>query len=493
MISIDISAINSRRIRTLLHFLNDIYKCELQPDDNMIDEFIAAYIPEEKDFIFQHTKGKYRELNNLQFVSDRENIRKCDSFNSGIYNVCSILVSIDRDYNKNFEIIDSIELEEYEEAAKLLNDKIENLITVQLGVSNYVIEHNQERGKFDFAKHYNVAPDIHIYIVKQRNLQWMKRMQNKLQGHDLFFSDILLFWELSIVRRKCDILKLMLALICICKSYEYDNDMNKCAEIFIDLFQEIMFCGEIHKIYVQQKAMDEDIPANKRGSEHATTRFSIIFSAENEDIFVLRVDLPHKSEMKLHLNMHECVDGQMLPTGYPLENSKKNISMLKTWAEGEGKELFYELNNHIWFRSNFEDKLRVLEISEGSKNNLSELFRDRCHYSVDLDIESEKEFIGFTNELKDYIANFSLQSNVFLSFDRDTLDYGNEIKNIRMQQRCLKELSNAVVEYCNASIEGDKSLWKIFSRMGLEEKIGKGEFIEMDFSKCWEWIDKCVL
>ncbi len=53
----------------------------------------------------------------------------------------------------------------------------------------------------------------------------------------------------------------------------------------------------------------------KRGSDDATTRFSIIFSACNDDVYLLRIDLPHKGEEKLHLNMQELINGKLLATG----------------------------------------------------------------------------------------------------------------------------------------------------------------------------------
>ena len=147
---VDISDFESQRVRTLLCFLNDIYKCELQPDENIVNEFIETYIPEARDFVFSQTNGCYRQLNNLKFVTEkrlhreeydiRKMIRGSDYFNSGIYNICNLLVSIDRDYHINFEILEKIELGEYTEAAKLFNDKISNLIIIQLGVSNYIIE-----------------------------------------------------------------------------------------------------------------------------------------------------------------------------------------------------------------------------------------------------------------------------------------------------------------------------------------------------------------
>ncbi|MBQ2886454.1 MAG: hypothetical protein IJE43_22270 [Alphaproteobacteria bacterium] len=500
---VDISDFESQRVRTLLCFLNDIYKCELQPDENIVNEFIETYIPEARDFVFSQTNGCYRQLNNLKFVTEkrlhreeydiRKMIRGSDYFNSGIYNICNLLVSIDRDYHINFEILEKIELGEYTEAAKLFNDKISNLIIIQLGVSNYIIEINQKRNKFDFAKHYNVAPDINNFIVRQRNLQYEKNIRDVKQEHDMFVSDIMLFFELSIIKRKNDVLKLMMALICLCKSYEYDEYINNYAEIFIDMFQEIMFCGEIHKIYVQQKKFDKNVPADERGSKNATTRISIIFSAGNNDIFILRIDLPHKGEKKLHLNMHECVNGEILPTGYPLEHSRDNIKMLRLLVGENFDTLFYLLNNHIWFRCNFENRLNNMEIEINAKSNLAELFYGRCHYAIDLDMENEEKFWRFTDELQEYISNFSLKSNIFCAFDKDTIDYSKEIKKIRLQQNCLDKIVDVAIESCNESIEGNKSLWEIFSRQGLDETISEEDFLRMDFSKCWEYIDKFIL
>ena len=78
----------------------------------------------------------------------------------------------------------------------------------------------------------------------------------------------------------------------------------------------------------------------KRGSDDATTRFSIIFSACNDDVYLLRIDLPHKGEEKLHLNMQELINGKLLATGYPLDDDVENNKKLTDLLGNKFDEIF---------------------------------------------------------------------------------------------------------------------------------------------------------
>ena len=228
---------------------------------------------------------------------------------------------------------------EYEEVYKKINSKIADLIFISNGVADYVMD--IYRGKeFNFSKHYAIMPDMHKYLIYQRNIQSTKDIKKLIGKNNCFISDIVLGFELLIVKRKTDILKLILALICIYKSYEYEEYMQDYAKQLIDLIQEIMFCGEIHKIYIQMKEYNIEIPMDERGSDDATTRFSIIFTASNDDIYLLRIDLPHKGEEKFHLNLQEYINGKLVATGYPLDDDIKNNERLRDLLGNKFDEIF---------------------------------------------------------------------------------------------------------------------------------------------------------
>ncbi len=302
-------------------------------------------------------------------------------------------------------------------------------------------------------------------------------------------SDVLLFFELIIAKNKEDILKILMALICIFKSYEYSETIRNFAKTLIDILQEIMYCGEIHKVYIQMKELNKEIPVEKRGSRDATTRFSIIFSASNEDIFLLRIDLPHKGVNKLHINMQEKAAGKMIETGIPYD-AVENDKMIREIAGDDFDSLFFGINHHIWFRSEFLNKVDQLKAGKDKKEKLFKLFRDRSHYSIDCSESSEEQYDEFVGELSDFLQRFKLSRNVLCSFDKNSLDMENEIYEIRRQQCILKELMECFKQSDNCSVDANVLLWVIFGTGKLQECIDKAEFMKLDLSECWELIDR---
>lgn len=518
---VDISFVESKSIRTLLRFLCFIFENEVKPSEQEVQDFIDNYIPEMKDHILSWTQNNLQVLENLEFVSPAteklkeqeraiieekgsKNFEDIEDIVEEIYNLkypyrldtvacnlCTLLIISDNINSQNAYLFDCIELEEYEEAYKILSSKVEGLILISNGVANYIMD--IFRGEIDFSKHYLATPDIYNCINKQKWLQLHKEYLVKEKGHNCFLSDVLLFFELMIAKNKEDILKILMALICIFKSYEYNEAVRNFARTLIDILQEIMYCGEIHKIYIQLKEINREIPVGKRGSSDATTRFSIIFSASNGDIFLLRIDLPHKGVDRLHINIQEKVAGRMIETCVPIEATAENNKMIREIAGEDFDSLFFCINRHIWFRSDFLKKINQLADDKNKKEKLLNLFHDRSHYSIDCGESNEEQYDEFVSELCDYLQRFRLSRNVMCSFDKNSLDIENEVFEVRRQQHILKKLMECFEQSDNCSVDANVLLWEIFGTEKLKKRISKYEFMKLDLSKCWEWLDGLAL
>lgn len=302
--------------KTLLFFFQDLFKCKEVNYKKAIDTFTATYLYSCKDicaevqnnprigFVTAHYLKHMRRLRKRAFELIRQECELVDKledsnlsgnekskleeqiieiheklrdaikeiylyrnreFNCGIYNICDLLCQVDEDYDENELIWESIEEQNFDETYQFLDDKCNRLIWIHLGVSNYLIEENQRREKFYFNKHYDVVPDLHSAAVTQKRFQIIKKYRKYVPDTDSHLSDLLLHFDLSEVRRKNDIEKFFIALICIMKSYEYEDDFKEYAYILSDILQEIMFCGEIHKIYIQQKGVDKKCYAGGAG------------------------------------------------------------------------------------------------------------------------------------------------------------------------------------------------------------------------------------
>lgn len=515
MKKIDISYIESKLIRTLLRFLSYVFRNEVKPTEEEVHDFILNYIPEMRDIMMDWTQNNLINLSEIEFVSDatnrleeRENdiVRGrgekdfdeiCEEINNLKYpyrldrvacNLCTILITTDKLNNENAWLFDCIQLEEYTEAYKILSNKVDGLILISNGVSNYIMDIFRE--EFDLRKHYLVTPDIYININRQKEVQLYKKYLVKEKNHKCFLSDILLFFELTAQKNKEDILKILMALICMIKSCEYSETIRNCARKLIIILQEIMFCGEIHKVYIQMKEIDKDIPVEQRGSNDATTRFSIIFSASNEDIYLLRIDLPHKGEGSFHINMQEKVVNKMKEAGYPLEATYENNKMLREIVGDDFDRLFFCLNHYIWFKSDFIKKINQLNYDGDKKEKLSGLFRDRSHYAIDIGEGNEEQYYEFTSELRDYLQRFKLSRNVICSFNKDSLNVEDEMVEVRRQQHLINQLMECYNRSDNCSVDANVLLWHIYGGDELKKRISKEEFMTLDLSKCWSLIDR---
>ncbi len=299
-------------------------------------------------------------------------------------------------------------------------------------------------------------------------------------------------FELLIVKRKTDILKLILALICIYKSYEYEEYMQDYAKQLIDLIQEIMFCGEIHKIYIQMKEYNIEIPMDERGSDDATTRFSIIFTASNDDIYLLRIDLPHKGEEKFHLNLQEYINGKLLATGYPLDDDIKNNEKLRDLLGNKFDEIFFRNEGHIWFKADFENKLEKMNIGQETKKELLMLFKYRCHYPIVFNVNDENKYVEFLEEMKEYLVSFDLEGSIIKSYDKNTKNIEEEVIKIRIIQMYINKLMEGMEKSTNTTVNGNKYIWELFKGLGLNKRIDEEVFMTYSLSECWKYVDEYI-
>lgn len=539
MKEINISCYSNKRVRTLIRFFNHIFINSIQPDINMAEEFVDRYIPDTKKFILGSTKGNLKNLNNILFVSDNEKRIKeefeekrknffknsiaryissgkisvsvlkqmfgeiieseeiiSDSFqryklDSVASNICTILITIDISLKEDENIFINIELGEYEEVYKKINSKIADLIFISNGVADYVMD--IYRGKeFNFSKHYAIMPDMHKYLIYQRNIQSTKDIKKLIGKNNCFISDIVLGFELLIVKRKTDILELILALICIYKSYEYEEYMQDYAKQLIDLIQEIMFCGEIHKIYIQMKEYNIEIPMDERGSDDATTRFSIIFTASNDDIYLLRIDLPHKGEEKFHLNLHEYINGKLVATGYPLDDDIKNNERLRDLLGNKFDEIFFRNEGHIWFKADFENRLEKMNIGQETKKELLTLFKYRCHYPIVFNVNDENKYVEFLEEMKEYLVSFDLEGSIIKSYNKNTKNIEEEVIKIRIIQMYINKLMEGMEKSTNTTVNGNKYIWELFKGLGLNKRIDEEVFMTYSLSECWKYVDEYI-
>ncbi len=455
---------NKKNMGVVKELLKDKFKLI----EDIIDE---AYSKREKD------TDKYR--------------KRMEPYNYTCYNPCLLLMSIDRNLGVDDDYVIYNAEEKYEEAFKCISEKLEGISMISLGVSSLAIEMNQAEGTFCGSDHYNSSSNLIELLKNMRSIEFVKAEDSKSGEAGMYFVekrkiriiDILQLMSLNRIQKQLALQKILIAMHFILISSEYFMEYDSYSYEFINTINELMHCGLIHKIYIQEGDFDKEIDIDDRGANEHTTRMSIIFSLQNSDIYIARIDLPHKGEPNLHINVEEIKGTTVLPTGYPVKSSE--ISNLRENCEDiEIEEFFFFFNNYYWFRSNFESLITKSTLCDNDKKILSELFRKQSHKYISCDGDYA---VNYMNELKKYLYRFGVEESRFLSFVKDDIDYANEIAKIRALIFAEIELQKMVIDEPTANVSTFDVLETFAKISGQSHKVPE-EYSRDDILQIWELI-----
>lgn len=474
-----------------------IERNDIEFTDNSIEEYKKNQINIKKQCVYDIYYKKYdtsKETKNMyQFMEENPN--------SSIYNIVAILIWLDKLNIQIDEYLDSLECKCYNEAYMVVVKLEENLIMIENSITSFILQmHRHELN--DMSSNYRLLPDIITYCKLHK--KYLSLINNYIQLRDgeidFLFDDeryplmsIFLSYDILWLRRKMDVLKFILSLICIIRSPEYSVIWKKYSYELLNAFQDIFHLGTIHKILLQKSSLKGK--KDERGSDDKTTRIEIIFSIANEDIFILRIDLGHKGVENPHLNLEECIGkGRIVSTGYPIKYNTEEYKLIKKLSEKIYSKLFFEYYNRIWFRTDFLHKLEELDLDDDNKNKLIEFFKRQSHREINLEVD-EIEMIMFLNELQNYIEKFRLTNVVSQSFGKEREMIFNEVKNIRKNMEIYRNLEKMI--YRNGkivSVHERKIIWDLYADYGLKEQsLTQEDVLEMDIKSLWECINRFCL
>ncbi len=261
---------------------------ELQPKENqaktLISKYLGDYECQISVYFDENVLNKYCFVTDIllrkrkmdYLLEEKRSLEYTELFNSGLYNLGMLLSIIDESVEIDADILINNSIGDYSKGALLLAKKMDMLVMIHLGISSFIIEFNQKNQQFNWIKHYNVAPNMQYIMKNQSKYQSCKEYLIQSSSEELlikycFLSDILLLIDLYRVKQQCILEKFMVALLFIAKSPEYDEWMQQYAYTIIDILNEIMFCGEIHRLYLQEGYYNTK-PDVEKTSRDATTR-----------------------------------------------------------------------------------------------------------------------------------------------------------------------------------------------------------------------------
>ena len=381
---------------------------------------------------------------------DVKNDMNC--YNNSIYNLLLCLYYVDFQLEKDEDIILYLETDDIKDRDSSLLSKMDSANSASLGVSNFIIEQAQKHNSFSFNKHYAPAPGLGPLLKDARAFQLLKEgLEHINYEKEIALAEIKLLLELEQINKESSFIKMALSLLFIIYTPEFDERIKDLAYNMLDIINELTFCGKMQKLFIQARPLNESIVEASRGSEDATTRLSILFSANNNDIFCIRIDLPHAGEPFFHINLQELISQKMENTGFPLTTGEYyelvafNTDYIK---------YFYEINNYYYFRTSFKDKVKNGSLSHDEKKYLYDLFDNRCHKEIKCNCEKNDPYL-FTELWSHFLQAVNIHNFECIGYGKDDINYSEILHNIRIyddfESHVNSHLPNNYLELINIS------------------------------------------
>lgn len=231
--------------------------------------------------------------------------------------------------------------------------------------------------------------------------------------------------DLVYIRDKMNLCKFMLPLYLIMNSSFYGQKTKKYARITLDDFRNMLQDTTLQYLKLQTKKLTG--VKSKRNSDNGTTRILGVFTRKNEDIYLFRLDFPHKNEESIHINVHETKNGNIVAAGYPL---KKDEIQTFSLTQQEIDELFVYDGKYYWFKLRSQQKISELRRSQQIKDSLMTRFRSQSHFII-LSSCKEREYYSFVEEYKRMLEFMQLPFAKSESFDKEDAENVDIIYEIR--------------------------------------------------------------
>ena len=536
---INIEDIESTFEKTLLYFLNYIYECEYRIDEKYVKQFMDKYLKEAKKKIQLPEATKLKEKLHIKFVDKNiinyeqkveeilttHNVAENECHhtsgedywklvgseayrtycflnngpNSSLYNFCSLLIDFDRLLISLKEYIDNYSYHYYVEAQQSLDSLQGDIVMLVNGVTSFMLDMYADN-IMDLSQNHMLMPDIMYYFKPHKKLLSFleliykedvtcREFLNEKETH--LFPVLCMSCETIILRKKIDVLKFILVFLIMIKSPEYSPEWKMYAYQFIEACKDMFFCATLHRMVIQKAELEGE--AADRCSADNTTRMQMIFSLENNDIYILRIDMPHQGEEKLHINIEECHELGVIASGFPLKTSESKCFELKKLLGSHFDELFYTAGNRIWFRTRFKNKLQHADIESEIRERVEQIFNEQSHKEI-ITNYSEEQVLAFFEEVKKYLEEFQLTHMLQTELRRNNEKVYYEVKKIRKNLDILQRFWKLMDKKGCSPVAVRDCLWEIYRDQGLEEMNESKESLEqMELSALIELIGKnCV-
>lgn len=434
--SIDFGKFDGTYDKTFILMFHFFDKTSLFDEQDCVLEFIDKKIDASSQF-FNVIENDLRNLKKLS-LSGRKQIQFKINENivANLLTGCILIHKFDEELS-DLEKINCLDMDK-------VNAILSYCIAINSGISVSLMEYEFQNDKeLDLASNYipNKALIDKCKLMKkhQGNIECIKEIKSEKINSDITWCEnkLLAIYQKEI-NDGLDFIKIQAVLVIMEQSPFFSKVVRGIAKELLLTFKELLV-----NISVEQLVLENNINFSEEElGPKTSTKMELFFYLTNEDRYCLRFDFPHEGAEYIHYNVHEPLH----VTGIPLKYIDFKSYLREICETDENIEyLFFQNENHYWFRCDFEKRINCIELKDKSHvQMLNELFVERCHYkcfSIEYTKQDVKEFlIDFVEGL--YIMNvkqmkYKKINHIDIEGVFNTMLMYNIIKNILQEYSLL--------------------------------------------------------
>lgn len=402
---LDISELNESVTKTFAFYLLSVFEYFSADRRNLdkITDVLSQNLPEwEKiEDILEQRICLFRHLD---FLQDREaRYDREDRF--GLYTPVIALYHFS-ELDKNIRAVS------FSNAGNCAEDNYYNIIKIQETVIHWNsgmasvlwnIAGYKYSDKGGFMKWGNPYLQDVVRIFRERYAVFDELNRHNIPQDWIDMTDMFYLMSRQEIDMKFNIIRLQYAQLAYIMSpfvkEAYKADIN----LLFDILWKIFENAEVARVYIEENEYKSHKEISQIGRADRTTRLHFIFSLANQDVYSLRVDMPHKGVEYVHLNMQEIRDGTVKEAAVPVWESEQ-IDELRGLLGEDFKSLFYQSGEGVWwFRCHFEDMAENIS-GETVKKRLLEIYNERRHFHFDIQSDGYELFNDFKYYLKMFLS-----------------------------------------------------------------------------------------
>lgn len=245
------------------------------------------------------------------------------------------------------------------------------------------------------------------------------------------YQDAFIRLDVSLLTSKLNVIKFLYPLYFMIVLSTYNTEYKNYSKRLLFEMNKILGSSGLQYIQLQQMRFDKNKPIDLRGVSAGTTRVLGIFTRDNDDIYLFRIDFPHHKEESIHINLHETTKNNtdLTDAYYPISYEEKKNSLIVSSILDE--ITFDTQDGYYWFKS--KAKSIVSEFSgvlQNDKDDAIEYLNSRHHFEIE-NTSEEDSYMNFINHYTNFFNYLNMPFIKLEPFGRQNKENAALIKKFR--------------------------------------------------------------